>query len=566
MLDSRSMSTFSNDHRAASGAAAGAARAAASPMVEPVPDRAVAHVRDRLASLRAAFATRRPVPSAVTGLAGELAQALAGALPARATAITRLHRAVRPPPAARLLAVSGGIDVGTSERFLADVEMGLGAAPGPCGLPTMTARDGTLLIAAVVGRDEDGVAVVVIDAEGGAARDPALADSLRRLATAVDDHLRACDAIAASDQQRLLEEAIDGLGDGFVAYDSRMRLVAHNQRYTDYFPYFRALGSLRGRGLRDLAAHNVRIGVWTPERADEMFRGLIRGTLLDAGRIAVVDDRKVMMRDFRTASGGLVGLRTDVTRLVEREEELRRALGEAEAASRDKTAFLAHMSHELRTPLNAIIGFSEMMTTETFGPLGAAKYRSYAEDIHNSAGHLLALINDLLDMSRIERGSFAIDLGPLDLGEIVDAAVRMLKPMAERAQLTLAFDPARGPLQVTGDRRAAMQIVVNLLSNAIKFTPAGGTVIVTTARGEDASTLEVADTGIGMKPGDLERLGRPFERGEDAVRLGLPGTGLGLAISMALARLQGGALAIDSTEGKGTRATLTLPNAALTPV
>src|SRR5262249_3581253 len=163
-----------------------------------------------------------------------------------------------------------------------------------------------------------------------AARDPALGDSLRGVAIAIDDHLRACDAIAASDQQRLLEEALDGLGDGFVAYDSRLRLVAHNRRYTEYFPDFRALGPLRGRGLRDLAAHNVNIGVWTRERADEMFRGLIRGTLLEAGRIAVVDDRKVMMRDFRTASGGLVGLRTDVTSLVEREEELRQALGAAE--------------------------------------------------------------------------------------------------------------------------------------------------------------------------------------------------------------------------------------------
>src|SRR5204863_4111113 len=138
---------------------------------------------------------------------------------------------------------------------------------------------------------------------------------------------------------------------------------------------------------------------------------------------------------------------------------------------------------------------------------------------------------------------------------------RMLQPTAERAQLTLALAAAPDPLPVTGDRRATMQIVVNLLSNAIKFTPAGGTVIVSTARGPDGATVEVADTGMGMKPGDLERLGRPFERGEDAVRLGLPGTGLGLAISMALARLQGGTLAIDSAEGKGTRATLALSSA-----
>jgi two-component system cell cycle sensor histidine kinase PleC len=544
------MSTLSNDHRAAAGAVHRAALQGAAP--------AAGRLRHALAGLRAAVATRRPVPSAVGALAGELVQALAAAFPARAVAVARLHQGVRAPPAARLLAVSAAADLKATELFLADVEGGLAAPPGPSGLPTLAARDGILVIATAAARDEDGVALVLIDAAGEAARDPALAADLRGIAVAIDDHLRACDAIAASDQQRLLEEAIDGLGDGFVAYDSRMRLVAHNQRYTEYFPYFRALGSLRGRSLRDLAAYNVSIGRWTPERADEMFRGLIRGTLLDAGRIAVVDQRKVMMRDFRTASGGLVGLRTDVTRLVEREEELRQALGAAEAASRDKTAFLAQMSHELRTPLNAIIGFSEMMAAEMFGPLGAEKYRAYAEDIRTSAGHLLALINDLLDMSRIERGNFALDLGTLDLAEVVDGAVRMLKPTAERAQLTLALAAAPEPLPVTGDRRATMQIVVNLLSNAIKFTPAGGTVIVTTARGPEGASVEVADTGMGMKPGDLERLGRPFERGEDAVRLGLPGTGLGLAISMALARLQGGTLAIDSAEGKGTRATLTL--------
>jgi signal transduction histidine kinase len=559
MLDSRPMSTLSNDHRAA------AVYRAALPAAGPGAGPNVGRLRDTLAGLRAAFAARRPVPSAVAALAGELAQAIAAAVPARAVAVTRLHRGVRPPPAARLLAATLSADLKASELFLADVETGLTAPAGPTGLPTLAARDGTLIIAVAAERDEDGVALVVIDAGAEAARDPALGAGLRAIAVAIDDHLRACDAIAASDQQKLLEEALDGLGDGVVVYDSRLRIAAHNKRYIEYFPYFRALGPLRGRGLRDLAAHNVRIGRWTPERADEMFRGLIRGTLLDSGRIAAVDQRKVMMRDFRTTSGGLVGLRTDVTQLVEREEELREALNAAEAASRDKTAFLAQMSHELRTPLNAIIGFSEMMAAEMFGPLGGDKYRAYAEDIRTSAGHLLALINDLLDMSRIERGSFTLDLAAFDLGEVVDAAVRMLKPTADRAQLTLAFAPAQEPLPVTGDRRATMQIVVNLLSNAIKFTPAGGSVTVTIARDNERTMLRVADTGIGMKPADLERLGRPFERGEDAVRLGLPGTGLGLAISMALARLQGGTLGIESQEGKGTRATLTLPSAADSP-
>ncbi len=551
MLDSRPMSTLSNEHRAA-----GESRAAL--LVD-------GRLRGALARLRAAFTTRRPVPSAIAALAGELAQALAATIPARAVAVMRLHRGVRPPPAARLLAITPAADLRAGEIFLADVESGLTAPAGPSGLPTVAARDGTLIIATAAERDEDGVALVVIDPHAAAVLDAALGEGLRGIAIAIDDHLRACDAIAASDRQNLLEEAIDGLGDGVIVFDSTLRIAAHNKRYTEYFPYFRALGGLRGHRLRDLAAHNVRTGRWTPERADEVFRGLIRGTMLDSGRIAAIDERKVMMRDFRTASGGLVGLRTDVTRLVQREEELRAALGAAEAASRDKTAFLAQMSHELRTPLNAIIGFSEMMAAQMFGPLGADKYRVYAEDIRSSAGHLLALINDLLDMSRIERGTFTLDLGTFDIAEVVDAAVRMLKPTAERAQLTLAFEPARGALPVTGDRRASMQIVVNLLSNAIKFTPAGGTVTVTTARDGPRTLLAIADTGIGMKPADLERLGRPFERGEDAVRLGLPGTGLGLAISMALARLQNGALAIDSAEGKGTRATLTLPSAEASP-
>jgi PAS domain-containing protein len=248
MLDSRPMSTLSNDHRAADGPVHRAA--------PPLDGR----LRSALAGLRAAIATRRPVPSAVAPLAAELAQGLAAAVPARAVAVARLHCGVRPPPAARLLAITEGADLKATELFLADIEGGLAAPAGPSGLPTAAARDGTLVIAAAAERDEDGAAVVVIDPQAPAAHDPALGEGLRAIAIAVDDHLRACDAIAASDRRQLLEEALDGLGDGVIVYDSTLRIAAHNRRYTDYFPYFRALGSLRGRRLRDLAAYNVRIG------------------------------------------------------------------------------------------------------------------------------------------------------------------------------------------------------------------------------------------------------------------------------------------------------------------
>ena len=260
----------------------------------------------------------------------------------------------------------------------------------------------------------------------------------------------------------------------------------------------------------------------------------------------------------------IITVSRDVSVRKAAEAEINKARETAESANRTKSRFLATMSHELRTPLNAIIGFSDMLKSELFGPLGP-RYKEYSELIHESGTLLLDLINDILDMSKIEAGRFELSPEPFNAAEAVETCVRLMKQKADLQNLSINAHMAPGTT-VMADKRAVKQILLNLLSNAIKFTPRGGRITVSTARQDDSVLLSVADTGVGIPAADLPRLGKPFEQATMDSSLAKAGTGLGLALVRSLAQLHGGDLTIDSAEGRGTTVTVLLPATQLAAV
>lgn len=263
-----------------------------------------------------------------------------------------------------------------------------------------------------------------------------------------------------------------------------------------------------------------------------------------------------------------VGIINDVTARMRTEESLREAKNQAELANRSKTEFLANISHELRTPLNAILGFSEVMKLGLFGPLGAPQYGGYVTDIHDSGQLLLSLINDLLDLSKIEAGRYTLAEERCSLDGLIDSAMRLVRDRATAGKLKLRsrIDPATPDLWA--DRRAALQIISNLLTNAVKFTPKGGKVTVSVApvpvlAGQRAYVaITVSDTGIGIAAADIPKVLSSFGQVDNAMSRQHEGTGLGLPIVKALTELHGGKLSIDSTLGEGTTVTVTLPAVA----
>ncbi|MFO1186981.1 MAG: HAMP domain-containing sensor histidine kinase [Alphaproteobacteria bacterium] len=217
------------------------------------------------------------------------------------------------------------------------------------------------------------------------------------------------------------------------------------------------------------------------------------------------------------------------------------------------------MSHELRTPLNSILGFSEMIGREMLGPVGHARYREYAGLIQESGHYLLDLINDILDIAKIESGKYQLTRAEIDVADALRRALHVMVPQFEEKGVTLEIKVARAIPAIDADARAVRQIIFNLLSNALKFTPAGGRASVGLAAAEGALELAVSDTGIGISEGDLKRLARPFEQADDAYVKGQSGTGLGLALVRALTALHGGTLTIRSKRGSGTSVTVSLP-------
>lgn len=278
----------------------------------------------------------------------------------------------------------------------------------------------------------------------------------------------------------------------------------------------------------------------------QLYYAVVGFTIILAG--AALDDRQKLER----------WLATVVKRAEASREEAIVAKEVAESANKAKSKFLANMSHELRTPLNAVLGFSELIKNEYFGPIGDARYRDYAGLIHGAGTHLLDLITDILDMSKIEAGKLELHRERVLVAVVVQECIELLEERAANAGVSLTVDVASAPRDVHADRRALKQMLLNLLSNAIKFTPSGGAVTVMARNAGSFCAIAVEDTGIGIAADDLQRLGNPF------VQLGnndgsKPGTGLGLALVRALTEMHGGALKVESVEGVGTTATFTIP-------
>jgi two-component system, cell cycle sensor histidine kinase DivJ len=263
--------------------------------------------------------------------------------------------------------------------------------------------------------------------------------------------------------------------------------------------------------------------------------------------------------EFRLRRAGVAAVTRDVSDRKAQEAELMRTRDEAESSSRAKTLFLANMSHELRTPLNAVIGFSEILSRELFGTLGEARYRDYARLIHESGEHLLNVVNDILDMSKIEAGKFKIVKEPFEAASLITSCSEIMRHAADKKGITLVTDVTPGLPELAADKRACKQMLLNVLSNAIKFTDTGGCVRVSARVEKDAIALTVADNGIGIAEGDLPKLGTPFVQADNSYDRSYDGAGLGLSVVKGLVRLHGGRLEIASTLGEGTTASIILP-------
>jgi PAS domain S-box-containing protein len=254
-----------------------------------------------------------------------------------------------------------------------------------------------------------------------------------------------------------------------------------------------------------------------------------------------------------------VGILQDATNRIRTEENLREAKEQAEVANRTKSEFLANVSHELRTPLNAILGFTEIMQLEMFGPLGAPQYHAYAKDVHDSGQLLLDLINDILDLSKIEAGRMELFPEPVEAQGVFEACLRLVSDRAHNSGVILQSELPPDLPRLRVDPRAVKQMLANLLTNAVKFTPKGGRVVLAARLDGDQVELSVADTGIGIAPKDIAKVLEPFGQADNPHSRRQQGTGLGLPIVKALVEQSGGSFKLDSKVDAGTTVILRLP-------
>ncbi|MCO5071806.1 MAG: ATP-binding protein [Rhizobiaceae bacterium] len=384
-----------------------------------------------------------------------------------------------------------------------------------------------------------------------------------------------------------LRTAIENISETFVLWDADDQLVMCNSKYQQYV----------GLGGKDLAPGTPREVI---ERKLKPFLSEHRLANADGARGAatyerlLTDGRWLQVNELKTKDCGVVSVGTDITQLKQHQEKLvdserrlmatihdlsvaRRSESErskelvelnrkymketerAEAANRAKSEFLANMSHELRTPLNAIIGFSELMQSSIFGPLGSSRYDEYVKDIHGAGMYLLNVINDILDMSKIEAGQLSVELEEIDLNPLISETVRVISLQAEQKAISVETEIA-DEMKVWADRRAVKQILINLLSNAVKFTDQDGRISVRARNVTGALCLTIEDNGCGIPKRALKKLGKPFEQVENQFSKSHAGSGLGLAISRSLAELHGGSLKIRSTEGIGTIVSVRIPS------
>jgi two-component system cell cycle sensor histidine kinase PleC len=414
------------------------------------------------------------------------------------------------------------------------------------------------------------------------------------IAVDVSEQKLLAEQTAAADVR--LRDAIETIPEAFVLWDADNRLVLCNSN-------FQALHNLPdeaiavGMPFEQIVVADRRAVARTQRMGEPASNGAQPN---DPGartfEVQLNDGRWLHVSERRTKDGGYVSVGTDIStikrhesRLIESEQRLIATIADlrksqqaleiqaqqladladryseektrAEDANQAKSTFLASMSHELRTPLNAIIGFSEIMEAEMFGPLGTTKYDEYCRDIRRSGQFLLEVINDVLDMAKIEAGRIKLDFEDFEVVEIVDEAMRVVSGRAAKKRLAMVADVTPG-IKLRADKRAIKQIAINLLSNAVKFTPEDGQVRVRARVRADAMAFMFEDTGIGIPKDALRKIGRPFEQVESLLTKTHQGSGLGLAIAKSLTELHGGALRIRSTVNRGTVVLLRLPVAA----
>ncbi len=358
-----------------------------------------------------------------------------------------------------------------------------------------------------------------------------------------------------------LSATLDNMDQGLIVIDRDDRITLWNDRVIQMFDLPFGLVDT-GRPFAAFIRHFIVTRGIPAARIDEEVAN--RMTDLRKNSVSAIDhnwsDGRVFERRSRAmADGGFVMTYTDVTERRRAEGELKRAREEAETASRTKNEFMANISHELRTPLNAIIGFSDVLAQEVFGPLGNRRYVEYAQDVRESGAHLLSLINDVLDIAKVEVNMVELREEPVDCGDVINSCMRLVRERAKTGEVALltALDPNLPCLR--GDERRLKQIVLNLLSNAVKFTPRGGKVELRADANETGFRLIVADTGIGIAEADIERAMTPFGQIDSRLARRYEGTGLGLPLARSMTELHGGTLTIASTPSLGTTVTVWFP-------
>ena len=385
---------------------------------------------------------------------------------------------------------------------------------------------------------------------------------------------------------RNLKAAIESSSESFALWDRDGRLVLSNHKFLE----------INGLNEADVSPGMKRAAIEAQMREPVTERRIPQGNDGDNAvtlERQIADGRWMQINERTTPGGGAISVGTEITQLKLQEERLidserrlmasiqdlsvaRQAAQEkalaleemnakfldakdrAEAANKTKTEFLANVSHELRTPLNAIIGFSEMMQQRMFGPLGSERYEEYIQDIHNSGAFLLNVIDDILEMSKIEAGRLLLDAEPIDLAPLITETVHMVSLQAEAKSITIEEDIAPH-MHLQADRRAMKQILINLLSNAVKFTEENGNIRIRAKLDGDMARILIADDGCGIPYKALRRLGRPFEQVQNQFSKTHTGSGLGLAISKSLAELHGGRVSIRSKVGEGTVVVVRVP-------
>ncbi|WP_336278996.1 ATP-binding protein [Bartonella sp. CB175] len=381
-----------------------------------------------------------------------------------------------------------------------------------------------------------------------------------------------------------IRDAIENISESFVLWDSERRLVMSNSKFCEY-------AAIPKQILQSGIQRATVEAMARPAISEHLLKDDGAGNLTSIRQTA--DGCWLKINERRTQDGGLVCIGTDISELKQQQEkfedsekrlfsfiqELKRARGNAqqrateveklnkslkeekeraESANKAKSEFLANMSHELRTPLNAILGFSDIMLQSTFGSLGSPRYKEYVHDIYSSGTHLLTLINDILDMSKIEAGRFTLDCKNIDLEPIISEAVRTLTPQAQEKNISVTTNIVP-ELHAEVDSRAMRQIFLNIISNAVKFTPSGGSIDVCAFQKKNNLIFIIKDTGVGIPQSAIKKLGQPFEQVENQFTKTHTGSGLGLAISRSLLELHKGSLEITSKEMKGTTVTITMP-------